>query len=235
MDLNLNLNRLIDGSLRPYTQEEFLGWLIKESTGVDVLEKTKPRLLGDSRKVTCTWLGEDTNPNTRIDIARVDADGDIDDTTLEVFYYNRVNVTDLKMRQFPSFPVVRGGAFDVPVGTPITKKHIAECLTSLFWIEFKEENINVSDNLTLTTKPYMELAVKLAIHPMVAGTVDIVFYSPSDGRPTKTFDLGTVETEEGTVSTTIQSYSTLMLTQPQNDFERDAIRERNRLPRHLGD
>ena len=51
MDFNLNLNRLIDGSLRPYTQEEFLGWLIKESTGVDVLEKTKPRLLGDSRKI----------------------------------------------------------------------------------------------------------------------------------------------------------------------------------------
>lgn len=236
MNFNMQLDRVVKGQLRPYTQEEFLSWLVKEHAGVDIYQKTTPRLLTDKRKITIEDAVGVEGANTKITFARVDGDGDIDDTSLEIYYYNRLNVDNAKVKQLPSYPPVKGGMFDVPVGTVIHKQHIADCLTDLLWVEVTVDNLVLpSESVTLSAKPHMELEVGLKDHPIYTGNVLLIFYSPEDTRPVKTFNLGQVDTEEGSVSTTIESFSTLSLTPPQNNFERDAIRRRARLPRYLGD
>lgn len=234
MNFDFDFERVVGNKKKPYTQREFLTELVRDGfQGLDVYEKIKPRTKNEKEKVVVEEESTVEAVNTKITFARLDRDGDVDDTTLEIFYYNRLPINPAKVKQLISYPPVKGGNIDVPVNTPIDKQHVADCLTDLLWIEVKPENI-VESTFTLTTKPYTEVTVTLVGHPLYYGEVKLIFYSPQDSRPSLTFDLGDVTTEPGPVETRLESYATMSLSQPANKFERDAIRNNVRFPIRLG-
>lgn len=236
MDFAIDFNREEKGQLRPYSQQEFLSTLVKTSTGTDIYKKTEPLRLTDKRVITVEETTAVMGANTKITFARVDGEGDIDDTSLEIYYYNRVDVATVLTKQFPSYPPVKGGLMDVNAGIVIEPRYVAECLTDLLWVEVTSENLVVPEGgFVFTNKPYTDIEITLKGHPVFTGKVTLVFYSPTDARPVKIFNLGTVETETGESTTPVQTYLNNAPAAPKNKFERDAIRRRNRLPLYLGD
>lgn len=236
MEFEIDFNREEKGQLRPYSQQEFLAKLVKDSVGTDIYKKTEPLRLADKRKITVEETTDEMGVNTKITFARIDGDGDVDDTSLEIYYYNRVDIGTCLTKQFPSYPPVKGGLTDLVAGSKIDTSYVAECLTDLLWLEVTSDNLVVpEDGFVFASKPYTEIEVTLKNHPILTGKVTLVFYSPVDSRPTKIFNLGTVETEVGEGITQVQTYLNNVQAAPKNKFERDAIRRRNRLPLYLGD
>lgn len=234
MEFNFDFERVIGNKQTPYTQKEILKAMVAQGFGgLDVYEKIKPRNKTEKERITVEEETSVTGVNTKITFARLDRDNDVDDTTLEIFYYNRLPVSNAKTKGLPSYPPRKGGNFDVPIGFEIDKQHVADCLTDLLWVEVKPENI-LESAFTLTSKPYTEINVTLVNHPFFIGELKVIFYSPEDSRPVIQFDLGKVVTEVGPVETQVSSYSTMSLSQPANKFERDAIRNNVRFPTRLG-
>ena len=234
MNFNFDFDRIKGNKKTPYTQKELLQALVMEGfEGLNIFEKIKPRNKQEREKILIEEETTVPDVNTKVTFALLDRDGDVDDTTLEIFYYNRLIASTVKVKGLPSYPPVKGGTFDVPVDTVITREHVADCLTDLLWVEVKPENI-VESSFKLTSKPYTEVTCTLQGHPVFIGEVMLIFYSPADQRPTLEFELGAVTTETGTTETHINSYATMSLSPATNKFERDAIRNNVRFPLYLG-
>ena len=234
MNFDFDFERVKGNKKTPYTQREFLKTLVETGfNGLDIFEKIKPRNQAEREKILVEEETTVDGVNTKITFAVLDRDNDVDDTTLEIFYYNRILVSTAKVKGLPSYPPVKGGNFDVPVNTAIDKKHVADCLTDLLWVEVKPENI-LENDFRQTTKPYTEVTCTLVNHPVYIGEVKLIFYSPEDSRPLIEFELGQVTTETGSSETHVNSYATMSLSQPANKFERDVIRNNVRFPIYLG-
>lgn len=205
MNLVIDYGRKKDGRYHPYTQAELIAALVKENyQGLDIFKKIQAREEGDTQRITIEPL-VGNNYNTKITFARIDKDGDVDDSSLEVFYYTRRDIQSVPVRGYSVIPPCTGGNMDKPVGYVIDNKYLCDVLTDMFYVEFKEENIEGLP-ITLTQKPVMELTLRIKDHPVYIGEVKLIVNSPEDKRAVLTNNFGKVTISASSTRTTVDAF-----------------------------